>query len=307
MDDLKTRLDHLSARVEDRPDALVRLERRRRVRARTRRLTTGILAAGIASVGTAAAYSAFTTPTPRVPGVGPSGAPIAALWPEHDTTQLQATQDAVDAGDATLAWRLDAEDTAVRFVRSVLGWTSPDERLHHNAVEAPSGVATVEVFTVPASCDEESCDVVHEVILRLLRFGEAHGIWSVMSAESSVFNMQFRIGQAVRVGEDLEVISGHPSGTEIAVGVKVFEPCSGFHEGTAIVQDHSVSIPIVGIEEGCLGYVYALTPHGQGQSARDLFEGRSEGAIDSIAVAPVFVVSSEGSGSLSDVPQPEEA
>ncbi|MGH2641786.1 MAG: hypothetical protein ACRDGO_08825 [Actinomycetota bacterium] len=168
-------------------------------------------------------------------------------------------------------------------------------------------MATVEVFTVPTSCDDESCDVVHEVILRLLRFGEADGIWSVLSAESSVFNMQFRIGQAVRVGDDLEVISGHPSGTEIAVGVKVFEPCSGFHEETAIVQDHAVGVPIVGIEEGCVGYVYALTPHGQGQSARELFEGRSGAPIDSIAVAPVFIVSSDGSGSVIEVPQPEEA
>jgi hypothetical protein len=128
-----------------------------------------------------------------------------------------------------------------------------------------------------------------------------------MSAESSVFNMQFRIGQAVRIGDDLEVIAGHPSGTEIAVGVKAFEPCSGFHEGTAIVQDHIVSVPVVGIEEGCVGYVYALTPHGQGQSARDLFEGRSGGTIDSIAVASVSIVSSDGSGSMSEVPQPEEA
>jgi hypothetical protein len=306
MDDLRMRLDHLSTRVEDRPDALVRLQHRRQLRSRTRRLTTGLFAVGIAVVGTAITYSAFTTPTPRVPGVGSIAAPIAALWPEHDTEQLQATQDAVDAGDATLDWRLDAEDTAERFVRSVLGWTSPDERLHLNASEAPSGLVTVGAVTVPASCHEESCDVLHDVVLQLLRLGDEDGIWSVIAAESPVFNMQFRIGQAVRVGDDLEVIAGHPSGSEVAVGVKVFEPCSGFQEGTAIVQDHSVSVSIVGIEEGCVGYVYALTPHGQGQSARDLFEGRSGGTIDSIAVAPVFIVASDGSGSVSDVPQPEE-
>jgi hypothetical protein len=307
MDDLKTRLDHLSTRVEDRPDALVRLERRRRVRARTRRLTAGILAVGIAVAGTATAYSAFTTPNPPVPGVGSTGAPIAALWPEHDTEQLQATQEAVDAGDAALDWRLDAEDTAERFVRSVLGWTSPDERLHLNASEAPSGLVTVDAVTVPASCQEESCDVVHDVVLQLLRLGDEDGIWSVIAAESPVFNMQFRIGQAVRIGDDLEMISGHPSGVEIAVGVKVFEPCSGFHEGTVAVEDHRVSVSIVGIDEGCIGYVYALTPQGQGQSARDLFENRPGDTIDSIAVAPVFIVSSDGSGSVSDVPQPEEA
>jgi hypothetical protein len=307
MDDLKTRLDHLSTRVEDRADALVRLERRRRVRARTRRSTAGILAVGIAVIGTATAYSAFTTSTPRGPGVGSPAAPIAALWPEHDTQQLQAIQDAVDAGDATLDWRLDAEDTAERFVRSVLGWTSPDERLHLNASEAPSGLVTVEAVTVPASCHEESCDVVHDVYLHLLQLGDEDGIWSVIAAESAVFNMQFRIGQAIRIGDDLEIISGHPSGSEVAIGVEVFEPCSGSHEGTAIVRDYAVSIPIVGIDEGCVGYVYALTPHGQGQSARDLFEGRSGDTIDSIAVAPVSIVSSDGSGSVSEVPQPEEA
>lgn len=307
MDDLRTGLERLSRRVEDRPDALVRLERRRQVRSRTRRLTAGLLAVGIAVIGTVTAYSAFTTPTPRVPGA--AGGSIAALWPEHDAEQLRATQEAVDAGDPTLDWRLDAEETAVRFVRSVLGWTGPNERLHHNAVEAPSGLATVEVFTVPASCDEESCDVVHDVIVQLFRLGEEDGVWSVISAESPVFNMQFRIGQAVRVGEDLEVISGHTSDSEIAIGVKVFEPCSGFHGGTAIVQDHSVSIPIVGIEEGCRGYVYALTPPRQSQSGRVLFDERSRSgdAIDSIAVAPVFIVASDGSGSVSDVPQPEEA
>jgi hypothetical protein len=242
-----------------------------------------------------------------VPGVGSTGAPIAALWPEHDTELLRAAQEAVDAGDATLDWRLHAEDTAERFVRSVLGWTSPDERLLLTASEAPSGLVTVDAVTVAASCQEESCDVVHDVVLQLLQLGDVDGIWSVIAAESPVFNMQFHIGQAVRAGDDLEVISGHPSGIEIAVGVKVFEPCSGFHEGTAISQDHSVSVSIVGIGEGCLGYVYALTPHGQGQSARNLFEGRSDGTIDSIAVAPVFIVSSDGSGSVSVVPQPEEA
>lgn len=307
MDDLRTRLEHLSTRVEDRPDALVRLERRRHVRSRTRRLTAGVLAVGVAVMGTVTAYSAFTSPTHGVPGA--AGGSIAALWPEHDVEQLRATQEAVDAGDPTLDWRLDAEETAVRFVRSVLGWTNPDERLHHNASEAPDGLVTVDVVTVPASCDEESCDVVHDVVLQLLRLGEEDGIWSVISAESPVFNMQFRIGQAVRVGEDLEVISGHPSGSEIAIGVEVFEPCSGFHGGTAFVQDHRVSVPIVGVEEGCVGYVYALTPPRRDQSGRGLFEGqsRSGDTIDLIAAAPVLIVGSDGSGSVSDVPQPEEA
>ena len=304
MDDLKTRLEQLSARVEDRPDALVRLERRRRIRSRTRRWTAGLLAVGIAVMGTVTAYSLFTTPTPRVPGA--AGGPIAALWPENDADQLRATQEAIEAGDSTMEWRLDAEKTAVRFVRSVLGWTNPDERFVSHASEAPSGLATVSVSTVPASCDDVSCDVVHDVVLQLLRLGEEDGIWSVVSAESPVFNMQFRIGQVVRVGEDLEVISGHPSGSETAIGVRVFEPCSGFHGGTASVQDYRVSIHIVGVGEGCIGYVYALTPSRQGQS-RDLFEGRPGEPIDSIAVAPVFIVASDGSGSVSDIPQPEEA
>ncbi len=207
MDDLKTSLEHLAGRVEDRPDAFVRLDRRRRVRTRTRRLTAGLLAVAIAVTGTLTAYSAFTTPSPRGPSTTPSpGAPaattqpIAALWPEHDTVALRAAQEAVDSGE--MRWRLDAEETAVRFVRSVLGWTSDDERLHHNAVEAPSGLVMVDVFTVPTSCEQESCDVVHDVILQLIRHGDEDGIWSVISAESAVFNMQFRIGQAVRVGED---------------------------------------------------------------------------------------------------------
>jgi hypothetical protein len=263
---------------------------------------------GIAVLGTVAAYSVLSTPRLQVPG-GPGGQ-IAAVWPEHDADRLRATQEAVDAGDTTYDWRLDAEETAVRFVRSVLGWTSPNERLLHNAVEAPNGLATVEVFTVPASCDEESCDVVHDVIVQLLRLGEADGIWSVISAESPSFNMQPRIGQPVRVGQDLDIISGHPSGSEIAIGVKVFEPCSGSLRGIATVRDHRVTVPVRGVEEGCLGYVYALTPATTARDDRgaNLFDGRSGSGptIDEIAVAPVFIVGS-GSGSVSEVPQPEEA
>ena len=310
MDDLRTSLERLSSRVENRPDALMRLDRRRRVHARTRRLTAGLLAVGIAVMGTATAYSILTTPTPREPAA--ASGPIPALWPEHSAEGLRATQDAVDAGDPALQWRLSPKETAFRFARSVLGWTSPDERFHGDAVEAPKGLTMVDVFTVPASCDQESCDVVHEVILHLLRLGDEDGIWSVISAESSVFNMQFRIGQEVRVGQELEVISGHPSGSEIAVGVKVFEPCSGFRGGIATVRDYRVSVPIAGIEQGCLGYVYALTPAAgdPDRRGRSLFDGKSVASgetIDSIAVAPVFIVASDGSGALSDVPQPEEA
>jgi len=306
MDDLKTSLERLSRRVEDRPDAFLRLQRRRHARVRTRRLTAGVLAIGIGVMGTITAYTAFTTPSPHGPGA--TSGPVAALWPEHDAEELRATQEAVDAGDPTLRWRLDAEETAVRFVRSVLGWTSEDERLRHGAVEAPSGLATVDVFTVPASCDEERCEVAHEVILQLRRLGEDDGIWSVISAESSVFNMQFGPGQEIRLGRDLEVISGHPSGSEIAVGVNAFGPCSGFHGGTAVVHDHRVSVPVVGVEEGCLAYVYALTASRspQDQLGRSLFESQEadafDGTIDEIAVAPVFIVASDGSGSPNDGP-----
>jgi hypothetical protein len=307
MDDLKTSLEHLSSRVEDRPDAFVRLERRRHARALTRRLMAGVVGLGIAVVGTVTAYSVITTPTPRGPGAA-NGRPIAALWPEHDTEELRVTQEAVDSGDSSLHWRLDAEETAVRFVHSVLGWTSEDERLHHNAVEDPSGLATVEVVTVPASCDEDRCDVVHDVIVQLRRLGKGDGVWSVISAESPVFNMQFRVGQAVHVGQDLEIISGHPSGSEIAVGVKLFGPCSGFHRGIASVHDYRVSVAVIGLEEGCLGYVYALTPppaaHQDqlGQSLFDREAGIVGETIDEVAVAPVFIVASDGSGSSNEGP-----
>jgi hypothetical protein len=307
MDDLSTRLDRIAFRVEDRPDAFARLERRRRARSRGRRLTAGFLGMVIAVLGTVTAYSVLSTPRLQLPG-GPGGQ-IAALWPEHDADQVRATQEAVDAGDTTMEWRLDAEETGVRFVRSVLGWPSPDERLVHNAVQAPNGMVTVDVTTVPNSCIEESCVGERDVIVQLLQFGDEDGIWSVISAESSTFNMQFRIGESVRVGDQLEVISGHPSGSEVAVGVNVFEPCSGSLRGMAMVRDHRVTVPVRGVEEGCLGYVYALAP---GTDVRDdrganLFDGPSGSGptIDDIAVAPVFFVGS-GSGSVSEVPQPEE-
>lgn len=308
MDDLKTRLDRVASRIEAGPDAFARLERRRRALARGRRVTAGVLGVVIAVLGTMTAYSVLRTPRLQLPGgPGRPGVQIAALWPEHDAQQLQVTQEAVDAGDS--AWRLDAEETAVRFVRSALGWTSPNERLLHNATEAPNGLATVEVFTVPATCDEESCDVVRDVIVQLLRLGEEDGIWSVISVESPTFNMQFRIGQTVGIGDELEVISGHPSGSEIAVGVKLFEPCSGFRGGTTIVRDDLVTVPIEGVEEGCLAYVYAMTPAAGDETGRTLLDGASSSgrAIDDIAIAPVYIVAPGGSGSVSEVPQPEEA
>jgi hypothetical protein len=315
MTDVRTELRRASRSFEV-PDATFErlLERKGRVRRRQHVASLAVaVVVATGSVGAVGALLSMDGGDPEAPvGIpGATGRPIPALWPEHDAEQLRAAQEAVDAGDASLAWRLDPEETAVRFVRSVLGWTDPDERLHHTAVEAPSGLATVDVFTTPASCQEESCDTVRDVIVQLLRLGDDDGVWSVVSAESPSFNMQFRIGHVVRAGDVLDVISGHETGTEIAVGVEVFEPCSGSHEEIAYVRDHRVGVPLKGVAEGCPGYVYILTPAATGpnEPGRTLLEGRPDSGrpIDDIAVAPVFIVTSEGSPSVSDIPQPEEA
>src|SRR6185369_14991662 len=43
------------------------------------------------------------------------------LWPERTTAEIAATQEKVDAGDQSLAWRLDPKAVSTRFAEDVLG------------------------------------------------------------------------------------------------------------------------------------------------------------------------------------------
>lgn len=133
--DLKSRLERLGNRIPPTLDAFVGLRDRRIRQDRNRRLGTMVVALVVAVAGTWGIFAAFDD---HGRGSGPAGlgTPSATawvppstptLWPESWTDTLPRPADVqaqADAGDAWVAWRLDPEAVAHRFVAQALGWKS---------------------------------------------------------------------------------------------------------------------------------------------------------------------------------------
>jgi hypothetical protein len=271
MSDLRTRLERLGERARPVSDAFERLERVRRRRERNRQLAAGVVALLVAVAGSLAAFSALRT-SDRDFADGGESEIFFALWPESTLEDAQATQDAVDAGEPALSWRLDPEETALALVRDALGWPEPPEELAHSSTTSPDGTVTVDVVKQPdpGTCQSPEC-AGRDVVVRLRQLVAEGGIWSVVSVESPVFNMPLHPGEEVDLGRELSIAAGWPDGTEVAVGFAGTGGCSFFNERTVAVRDLSVVERVAAaaaIPAGCTGYVYALTPSTpQGQIA----------------------------------------
>jgi hypothetical protein len=276
MSDLRTRLERLAERARPVSDAFERLERVRRRRERNRRLAAGAVALLVALAGSLAAFAALRTSDRDLAG-GEAEA-FFALWPESTLEDAQATQDAVDAGEPTLSWRLDPEQTALALVHDALGWPEPSDDLLHSSTTSPDGTVTVDVVKQPdpGTCQLPEC-AGRDVVVRLRQLVAAGGIWSVISVESPVFNMPLHPGEEVELGQELSIAAGWPDGTEVAVGFAGTGGCSFFKERTVAVRDLTVVERVAAaaaIPAGCAGYVYALTPstpQGQVELGRIIF------------------------------------
>lgn len=315
MSDLRTRLERMGERARPAPDAFDRLARARRRRDRNRRIEAGIVAAVVAVAGSFAAFTAFRDGGARTAGGGEGG--FYALWPESTLEQTEEEQQRVASGDPDVQWRLDPEATAVRFVNDALGWSEDFAQPAVSTTTSPDGVTTVEIQTPPVPCPSPPVPECRprDVTVRLRQLVADGGIWSVVSVESSVFNAPIHVGAEVALGGHIAIATGLPDGTEVAVGVGGTGSCSGFQEQTAAVLDGFIVLPVRGVSEGCVGYLYAVTPStpvGQVELGRIMFVYHEPKpalgyTITAITAVPVRFVPAEVGPTPSVAPSPGDA
>src|SRR2546428_5829996 len=143
MDDLRERLERLSARADDEANAIERLHAARARGHRRRRIVAGSLAVVVAVGGLSLAYSAIGNRGGLGP-IAPAGAAgayqppeVPYLWPENwsraGTETPADVQAQVDAGKNDVQWRTDPHEVAARFAKGVLGWEYVQVRPEHDA------------------------------------------------------------------------------------------------------------------------------------------------------------------------------
>ncbi|MGH2589319.1 MAG: hypothetical protein ACRDGW_00810, partial [Actinomycetota bacterium] len=296
MSDLRTHLERIGERARAAPEAFQRLERKRRRRERNRRIGAGVVALAVAVAGSFAAFTAFRGGDPEVAS-GDDG--FFALWPESTLQQALSEQEAVDNG--MRRWRLSATETAAEFARTALGWGAPDEGGVNVEIDAGvdvdgPGPITLSVYRTPGGQEARITEVTLERLIR------PEGIWSVVDVRSEVFDLRLSPGGEVEVGGFIAIPTTLEEGTEVAVGVAGTSSCLGFHEQTTAVLDGYVVVPVTGLNEGCNGYVYVLTPStpvGQVELGRIMFvyhdaKPALEYTIEAVAAVPIRFVASEG-------------
>ena len=276
MSDLHARLERIGDRVRVAPDSFERLERARRRRERDRRITAGAVALLVAIAGTAAAYTAFRTNDggQTIGGGGQDG--FFALWPEQTAEGLAAAQAAVDAGDPDFAWRSEPSEVARRFALDELLWpavtvlgvvsevTQPD-----SATADSDPTADGELFldvAVPAGsvCDQIVADATcptTSVTLKMVRLGRADGLWSVVRVKSPGLVLPLRAGEEVASGTAVTMPTFLPEGTKVSIGVSFLTAC----DARAVFENVEVTegllrFTVPTVPNGCVGYVYAMTP-----------------------------------------------
>lgn len=304
MSDLRTRLERIGDRAHPAPDAFARFEGKRRRRERNRRVSAGVVAFVVAAAGSIGIFSLVSDDGENVLGGGEGE--FLALWPESTLEAALAEQDAVDAGDPARRWRLDPEATALRFVSEALGWPETPQELAHSSTTSPDGRVTVDVVTgvVPGPCQRPEC-AGRDVTVTLRQLLPSAGIWSVVAAQSAVFNIALHVNEEVEIGADVQIAAGFDNGTEVALGFAGTGLCDAFHEETAQVTDLSVGTVVPDALAGCSGYVYALTPAtpvGQVELGRIMFvyhEPRPalDYTIQAITAVPVTFVDPAGTSS----------
>ena len=267
MSDLRNRLERLGDRVRVAPDAFERLERARRRRERTRRITAGSVALLVAIAGSVAAYTAFRTGDGGRPAAGGSQTGFFALWPEQTSDGLAAAQAAVDAGDPDLAWRSDPKEVARRFALDVLQWPAVTVSLTPNSV-IPGGLTNELLLdlTVPpgSRCDQAIADAscpTTSVTLKMARLGPPDGLWSVERVKSTDLTPPFKAGEEVASGTSVVIPAFLPEGTEVSMGVSYLTACDvGAFDQNVQVTQGLLRFTVPGVPDGCVGYVYAMTP-----------------------------------------------
>lgn len=294
MSELRDRLERLGERAPSAPDAFERLERARRRHERNRRITAGTVALLVAIAGSVAAFTAFTGSEPQAAGEPDDG--FVAIWPESTYEEALEVQERVDAGDPSVAWRLDAHETALVFARDVLGWSdvavamAPDDLRVELLVRSPGGPC--------GSPPEPACDP-REVAVELAQLdGASSGIWSVISVRSPEFEGGPEAGSEIVAGEQLDIVArGSAASVNLYVAFVGLGPCAGWEHDGVMAGPRLVVVaprPPDGDAEACPVALVVLHNDPADQDAqglgRQLLEYGYRTSLDGVLVVPLSLV-----------------
>jgi len=296
-----------------------------------RRLTAAVVSIALFIVAGAFAWTAFRPDTtPGVIPVSPASADGAILWPERTGADLQAVQLRADDGDASVAWRFDPKEVAIRFAEQVMGWGSPEGRyvaakapddfpagvvaysLRRYAIPCPSPAPGAFSSTCPPPFEGESL-----VLQQKTTLGEG-GIWSVTEVRATPLNLQVEPGEALkeesRIQGTLDIAPAVPSTTANA-GVQIGTKGDCFI-GASQPQEGDFSLPVRFPEGESCGsqpaYAWAATePPGQlvGLTVPDPFSSSADKPrlLYGLTAVPFMVVTTPStSAAVNSSPVPKK-
>ena len=309
MPDLRPRLEWIAERVRIEPDAFERLERARRRHDRNRRIAAGTVALLVAIAGSVAAFSAFRgSGGQTVAGEGGSG--FFALWPEQTPESLAAAQARVDSGDRDSSWRTIPASVAGRFAIEELQWPPPVtiSPVPGSDPETDDVISFRVEIQLGAACDQLVADATcptSPVTVTMERLGRPDGLWSIVEVHGDDLALPLNVGAEVVGGTALGVPTSLPDGTKVSMGVAFGSACgaTGIDESVE-VSGGMLHFTVPDVPDGCVGYVYALTPKtevGSEPIGSILFTDASAVPaigylVDEVSAVPVLFESGAGTG-----------
>ena len=264
-----------------------------------RRLTAGIVAIAVFIAAGAFAWQAFRPQTPNGTAAAASTSDGSILWPERTGAELEAVQSKADAGDPTVAWRLDPKEVATRFAEEVLGWGSPEGRyvVENMLNDSPPGPGIAQLslarYAIPCPSPAPGANLIdcpppfegEQITLVQKASGGERGVWSVTEVRAT------DIALDVSPGDSL------PDGTRIEGNLHVpsFDPPVVANAGVVIGTDGDCFMGSSQPEEGDFTLTVGLPrggPNGPCPSqpayawAATLPSGQLDGLTDPAPISP---------------------
>ncbi|MCA1727298.1 MAG: hypothetical protein LC722_06530 [Actinobacteria bacterium] len=234
--------------------------RKRRINWRT--LAVAAIALTVAGVGALLVWRAFGA---RSTGLSspPSGG-FHALWPETTWEAAVAAQERVDAGED--GWRSAApEETALMFVKDVLGWTDPtvndcsvanETRTTDPEVSCPADPDNARVYVRRSRAAFDFADEGAWMVdlARVVRSGEG-GVWSVVAVSGGGVSIDVAPGAQVHLGSSVpatRVIEATAGESPYSLAAFVVSEGCAPRQGLAVWGDGEISLAMTGAP-GCDG------------------------------------------------------
>lgn len=266
-DDLRQRLERLADRAGDGPGGFEGLRAARARKVRRQRLGAGLLAVAVAVAGTVTAMTAFRdrVDDPTVPVEQVWTPPeVLTVWPENPVRgeSSEDVQAAVDAGDESLAWRLDPERVAEHFARTFMAWDDP--LVVKQGIGETTPIYTVNPCGPTVDCSYPAAEWLAVVITLVQPAGTgAGGIWGVARVESAPLGIEVGgADPALAFGSSVDLTADIADDTSAHAGIVVANGCEEVFElEKSIPSSTSLTVPAAeNLDPSCgrigAGYVF---------------------------------------------------